>query len=69
MDNSSSNVNYCKVLDDFINKMSKNVTYNECLWYLNSHTTLSQIQLQYCLLQRFPKTFEPIHADKWDGVL
>lgn len=69
MDNSSSNVNYCKVLDDFINKMSKNVTYNECLWYLNNHTTLSQIQLQYCLLQRFPNIYAPVHAAKWDGVL
>ena len=57
----------CDVLKTYIETKNGDVTYGECLYFLNNKTNLSQIEINNCLLQHFPVESRKT-CYKWVGV-
>jgi hypothetical protein len=55
----------CDILKNYIESKNGNVTYGECLYFLNNRTYLSQIQIGQCLNFYFPRR---IISNNWIGI-
>jgi len=58
MKSSSKTNSVCDVLNKYIKKKieaKSEVTYSDCLYYLNNKTNLSQIDIYTCLNNHFPQ--------------
>ena len=57
----------CNVLKTYIDSKKGDVTYGECLYFLNNKTLLTQIEIGQCLLNHFPVQSRKV-CHKWVGV-
>lgn len=57
----------CDILKDYIETKNGNVTYGECLYFLNNKTSLTQIGINNCLMIYFPIESRKV-CDKWIGI-
>lgn len=61
-------MNPCSILDAYIKSRGlENVTYRECLYFLNNRTNLTQIQVFGCLNKYFPREKMTVCSD-WIGI-
>jgi len=57
----------CGLLQNYIKQKNGKADYNECSYYLNNFTDMTQIQIQTCLNNFFPNV--KVVNNAWTGIL